>query len=546
MRRKVLPATTLLWGTLAAVFFLVSIAPAQPASPASASNADLGGWLQRGRQLESERRWGEAMLYYEDGLRQFPAEHGLQRRYDYTRLHYDLARRYSDRSYRDLLTRLSFTEGLGLYSEVLLKVQAHYVDAPRWKDLVDQGTNDLEVALGEPTFLLACRANFDAQRLDDFRQELRRLLASRGLETRNDACDAVTAAAGLAQQRLGIDPLRVVLEYTCGAANCLDPYSTYLTPDQLAEVYSQIKGSFVGLGVELKPQDESLLIVRVIPGSPAQRAGLQAAERIVAVDGRTTRELTPDRAANLLQGEAGTSVELTLVGTSQPARRLTVRRERVEVPSIDQAQILDRATGAAYLRLTCFQETTSHDLERALWDLYRAGMRSLIIDLRGNPGGLLVTAVEVADKFLDQGVIVSTRGRTPQENVTYTAHAPGTWRVPLVLLIDQDSASAAEIFAGAIQDHGRGTLVGRRSYGKGSVQGIFPLNVGGAGVRLTTAKFYSPAGRPYSGVGIEPNIVVRQTARPIDGSLPAGALSAASDPVLATALQVTQQFMAQR
>jgi carboxyl-terminal processing protease len=173
------------------------------------------------------------------------------------------------------------------------------------------------------------------------------------------------------------------------------------------------------------------------------------------------------------------------------------------------------------------------------------GMRGLVIDLRGNPGGLLAAAVEAADLFLARGAIVTTRGRNADEDYAYTAREPGTWRVPLVVLVDQDSASAAEIFAGAIRDHNRGTVVGTRSYGKGSIQGIFPLNVSHAGLRLTTAKFYAPSGYPYTGIGVEPHVVVRQAARPIDG---AGSVppSSDSDAILAAALQVARQTLAQR
>ena len=147
----------------------------------------------------------------------------------------------------------------------------------------------------------------------------------------------------------------------------------------------------------------------------------------------------------------------------------------------------------------------------------RQGMRSLIIDLRGNPGGLLTARVEIADKFIADGGIVSTKGRSEQENFSYRAHRPGTWRVPLVVLIDGDSASASEIFAGAIKDSGRGKIVGIRSYGKGSVQGIFPLGKTGAGARLTTAKFYSPSGRAIANVGVTPDIDVRRATAVANG-----------------------------
>jgi carboxyl-terminal processing protease len=177
-------------------------------------------------------------------------------------------------------------------------------------------------------------------------------------------------------------------------------------------------------------------------------------------------------------------------------------------------------------------------------------MKSLVLDLRGNPGGLLTSSVEVADKFLEQGNIVSTRGRSPNEDFNYAAQRPGTWRVPLVLLIDGESASASEIFAGAIRDHRRGKIVGVRSYGKGSVQGIFPLTLGGTGVRLTTAKFYSPSGHPYSRVGVEPDVVVRAVEKPVttltavDG--PAGETNsdADDDAILAAGVQVARQQLA--
>jgi carboxyl-terminal processing protease len=211
----------------------------------------------------------------------------------------------------------------------------------------------------------------------------------------------------------------------------------------------------------------------------------------------------------------------------QSQRQVNVRRRRVEVPSIDQVHIVDSQNGIGYFKLTCFQKTTARDLDTALWKLHRDGMRSLVLDLRGNPGGLLTAAVELVDKFVERGTIVSTRGRIAQEDITYSAHDQGKWRMPLVVLIDQDSASAAEIFAGAIRDHHRGTIVGVRSFGKGSVQGIFPLDESNAGMRLTTAKFYSPNGKPYSGIGVEPDVRVqnvsdrdRVVAKPIDGQIP--------------------------
>jgi len=297
----------------------------------------------------------------------------------------------------------------------------------------------------------------------------------------------------------------------------LDHFSAFLTADQLRDIYSQIEGNFVGLGVELKADDGALLIVHVIPGSPAEKAGILPDDRIIAVDGQATKPLSTDEAASLLTGPEGSLVQVTVVTSGEAARVLPIRRASVDVPSLEGVKILDADSGVAYIRIPAFQKTTARDLEAALWELHRQGMRSLVIDLRGNPGGLLTASVEAADEFVASGSIVSTRGRSEQENFDYRAHRPGTWRVPLAVLVDGDSASASEIFAGAIKDSGRGVIVGSRSFGKGSVQGIFPLAGAGAGARITTAKFFSPNGHPISRVGITPDIDARRATSVAQG-----------------------------
>lgn len=509
--------------------------------------------LHRGEALESQGRWADAVAHYEEALRQFPQDTTLRQRFARARLHYEVVRRYHDRSFRLLLGRLSVAEATALYAELLLKIQAHYVETPQWNNLVEAGAHGLAAALEENDFLQAHGLGGRPVPAAEFLEEASRRLAEHRPATRAEACQWVASTAALAQHRLGIPAAAVVLEFASAAASSLDPYSAYLTPDQLSDVYAQIRGNFVGLGIELKPQANALVIVRVIANSPAKAAGLREGDRIMGVDGQPALGLPADRVAAMLQGPEGSLVTLLVSDPGGQVRSVVARRQRVEVPSVDEARILPGTDGVAYVKLTGFQETTARDLDRTLWDLYRRGMKSLIVDLRGNPGGLLRSAVETADLFLQRGVIVTTRGRSMQEDFTYSAHEPGTWGVPLAVLIDQESASAAEIFAGAMREHQRGTVIGKRSYGKGSVQGIFALNIGQCGLRLTTARFYSPSGRPYSGSGVEPQIVVHQAARPLSGSgdhllFPeaSGEPRPIGDPFLLAALETLRQPVAQR
>jgi carboxyl-terminal processing protease len=420
------------------------------------------------------------------------------------------------------------------------------VEAPNWQGLLARGSRHLETAFEEPGFIAQHLKNMTPEAIAAFRRDLPTLVQAREARTRQDAQQIVADIAYRAAQQLGMSEPAIILEFACGAMGGLDAYSSFLSAAQLDDLFSQIEGNFVGLGIELKTVDNALEIVGVIEGSPADRAGIRMGDRITGVDGQTTRDHSPDTIADLLKGPEGTQAILTVLDKNDAVRRLRVVRERVDVPSVDRVDILDKQRGIGYFRITSFQKTTSRDVDSALWKLHRQGLRYLIIDVRGNPGGLLTGAVEVADKFVQQGTIVSTRGRSPQEDFDYKAHAVGTWRVPLVVLIDGDSASASEIFAGAIHDHRRGTIVGVRSYGKGSVQGIFPLQVSKAGVRLTTAKFYSPSGQAISDVGVSPDVEVRTAAKPIVGEDGTSQDGSPTDPVLAAGLQIAQSQLSQR
>jgi carboxyl-terminal processing protease len=507
--------------------------------------------LDQGRTLESQHRWAEAYALYEDTSRQNygQSQPELDQRLDLAKMHFDIGRRYADASFRRNVAALSDTESLEMYTDAATKLQAHYVQNPDWAALVNRGMQDLQIALSEPAFRETNQLQAAPDRVDLLLRELRRQQAQHPVHTLNDARSTVWAAAQTAQLHLQLRPSAALLEFTSAMLGGLDEYSAFLSSGQLNDLYSQIEGNFVGLGVELKAADNNLLIVNVIHNSPAERAGIKGGDKIVSVAGRATADLNTDKAAELLQGPEGSTVDLAVVTGDEAPRPLTIRRAHVDVPSVDDVKIIDQDSGVGYFKLTCFQKTTSHDVDAALWQLQRSGMRSLIIDLRGNPGGLLTASVEVADKFINQGSIVSTRGRSPGEDYNYTAQGNATWRLPLVVLIDGDSASAAEILSGALRDYHRATIVGVKSYGKGSVQGIFPLSIGGGGVRLTTAKFFSPLGKAFSHIGVDPDpgYEVHTAAKPVDGHITLPVSTATlDDPFISAGLRAARSQVAQR
>ncbi len=507
-----------------------------PASP-DIDQAAVQKLLQEGYAHERQKQWADALLHYEEAARAYPGQTDLLGRLQVVRIHFDLSRRYADDSFVQSTRSLSSADALDLFSEVCVKIQSHYVETPDWQSLIRRGNQHLEIALRAKEFIQTNNIEAADKTIDGYVRYLFQAIRQRSLSDRRAVQSFVYSMAQVGQSQLGLSPVSTIMEYVCGATGSLDEYSTFLTPGQLDDVYSQIEGNFVGLGIELKASRGALQITNVIRGGPADRSEIRVGDRIVAVDGQSMQDISTEKAAGLLKGDQGSFVEVTVVNASGIARRLRMRRERVDVPSVEDAHIIDPQAGIAYLKLTSFQKTTSRDFDTALWELLRQRMRSLIVDVRGNPGGLLTESVEVADKFIVDGIIVSTRGRSPREDFDYKATRDGTWRVSLVVLIDHESASASEIFAGAIRDHRRGTIVGHRSYGKGSVQGIFPLRIANSGLRLTTARFYSPNGHPISLQGVEPDVVVRHDERQASGN---------HDPVLKAGIEVARQLIVQR
>ncbi len=502
-----LPLLLVCWGTLEVV----------GTSTDEADRTEIRQAIHQGAEFERSRKWGEAIVHYRDSLEIWPDHEELKYGLRRAKFHMQIDRRYADPSYKSSLLKLSERSALELLDEVLYKIHGHYVDSLSTTYFIAHGTESVYLALNNDAFL---------EQNDIFTRNMAELKLSRKMlfdEYWNKSVGSPDAArqvvldvAARLNQTLGISKVPIILEYVFGGCNALDDYSSYLTPGKLTDLYSNIEGEFVGLGVEMKSEPgRGVHLVDILPDSPAEEGGLLPGDYISHIDDVEVLEKTTEESASLITGKQGSRVHLRWTTSDGIEKNGYFVRREVKVKSIPIAQLLDSQSGIGYIRMAGFQRTTAEEFDAAVRQLQRQGMRSLIWDVRGNPGGLLTAAVEVLDRVIDRGVLVSTKGRTSDQNWTYSAHTEGTLKFPIVLLIDENSASASEIVAGAIRDHQRGTLVGRKSYGKWSVQSIYPVSHS-CGLRLTTAKFYSPNGHNHGSIGVVPDtLVARDVKEPL-------------------------------
>jgi carboxyl-terminal processing protease len=291
-----------------------------------------------------------------------------------------------------------------------------------------------------------------------------------------------------------------------GMLSTLDPHSAYMTPEMYKEMQVETKGEFGGVGIQIGVKENRLAVIAPIDGTPAHRAGIKAGDYITKVNEESTKDLSLMDAVQKMRGPKGTKVNLTIQrdGTADPLQ-FTLVRDTIKIESV-KSKVLENI---GYVKLTQFQEATGRDLAKALKQFKEQKVQSTILDLRNNPGGLLTAAVEVSEQFLPGGkLVVYTKGRESKKDEWFAKGKDQMDDSPMIILVNEGSASASEIVAGALQDYGRAVIVGTTSFGKGSVQTILPLG-DGSGLRLTTAKYYTPKGRSIQSTGITPDIVVK-------------------------------------
>ncbi len=319
-----------------------------------------------------------------------------------------------------------------------------------------------------------------------------------------------------------VDPRELIQKAIQGMVQSLDPHSSLLPPDAFEDLQIDTKGKFTGIGIHITMQDGFVTVISPIEDTPAYKAGIQAGDRIIKVDGKATKDLR--EAVDMMRGPKGTRVEVTILreGVKKPLV-FDLIRDVIPIQSVKSTTI---EPGYGYVRLSNFTGTTTDDLEKALKEMESAKvpLKGLVLDLRNNGGGLLNQSIQVADMFLDQGQILSIKGRNDKNTKVFDATPSGTQRLyPMVLLINNGSASASEIVAGALQDHKRALILGTPSFGKGSVQTVETLR-DGSGLKLTIARYYTPSGRSIQAKGIEPDIFLKhqwldpkETKRPEEG-----------------------------
>ncbi len=301
-----------------------------------------------------------------------------------------------------------------------------------------------------------------------------------------------------------VDDKKLIEAAINGMLSSLDPHSNYLTERDFDDIDSQTKGEFGGLGMEVSGENGFVRIIAPMDDTPADRAGLKAGDIITHVDDEILIGISLSEAINRMRGPAGTKVKLKIAREGKEPFDKVLTREMIQIESIRWDIVED----IGILRVSTFSTTTTPSAQKAIQDMLEHHIKGIVLDLRNNPGGLLEEAVGISDLFLSQGEIVSTRSRRPEETIILSATTPDmTQNLPLVVLINEGSASASEIVAGAIQDHKRGVIVGTPSFGKGSVQTLKPIPGYGA-IKMTTARYYTPSGNSIQGRGITPDVLI--------------------------------------
>ena len=458
--------------------------------------------------------WDAVMEQYSIALRKFPGSRKLQSHYTRAKVLFDIQKRFETDWYLNAASHYEPARLRTFVQNFWNIVTTNYFHPFSAAEMFYREARCMDIALGNATFRSKVLPNADPQRIDAFREEIRQFVKDSIITSRADLTTATLEIGRRFQNRFGLNASMIVLEGLFDCVTSLDAYSEVLLPSQYHDVVASISGSMVGLGITIKTQNGRTEIIAIVPDSPASHSDLRRGDQIIAVDDESVVGFSTRQVSAKLEGPQGSSVSLRVQAKDDLPREIVLIRRPITMRSVDHAMILPDSNGIGYFRLNGFQQNSAVEIRQTLDQLQEQGMTSLIIDLRGNGGGTVDSAVAISDIFLEEGNILQTKG--VNSTFTHLAHSDSKWNeIPLALLIDGGSASASEIFAGAIQGHQRGVLVGNRSYGKGVIQSVYPIPGSLFVMKLTTAQFYGPSGNCYNYVGVNPNYEVHEVGKPI-------------------------------
>lgn len=470
--------------------------------------------IRKGKRLEQECRWQSELELLESAFRKVPSSKALQEQYTRARVLCDIQKRHTLNSYHETIERMDLRQTLFFTQNFLNLFTTEYVHQVTYSDIFYREIRCMEIALENSLFCNRVLPEYSVKEVNLFRQEIQKFARNSVILTQSDLEDATMEIGRRFEAKFQKNASFLVLEGLFGFVLTLDCYSGILLSNQYQDIVSSISGNAVGIGVDLRLEKGVTQVAGVLYNTPAWRSGLLKNDIILSIDGMSIQNWSIEQVSEKMEGQEGEQLCLKVqTGQNQP-RNVVITRETLSFSSIEHSMIIPEAKNIGYVRLASFQKSSPEDLHQALLQLQAQGMTKLVLDLRGNHGGAVHAAKEISNMFLHGGIIMQEKNS--KQNLPHYADTATPWaHLELVVLIDEQSASAAEIFAGAIQDRNRGELIGKRSFGKGTIQSLLIIPGSDFVLKLTTSKFFSPTGKRYNYVGILPDHEVQEAGKPI-------------------------------